>query len=222
MTTPPLLLIEAVVDDAERPALVAAFEQLCECLSASSGILWPVRLRFHGSIRVIDLADRPTVVIASLLPAIAQDDEPLSRTAQRWRQHFLSLVEGKVPAVFVCTVFRHVADGSTHRRLVGPPATAERVRRVNLLAAELSQDTGISVIDIDRVFAHFGARALKTDYRMSGPIAAEVAGYTIVSSILAIGIDDFIPPSVQERAKRFQGDLSEIGNLVRRRLGRGN
>lgn len=221
MTSPPLLLIEAVVDDAERAALVAAFEQLAECLNASSGILWPVRLRFRPSIEAIDLADRPAVVIASLLPAIAQDGESVSRTAETWRRQFSSLVQGKVPAIFVCTVFRHVADGSGDRRLAGPPAAAERIRRVNLLAAELSHDTGIGVIDIDRVFAHFGARALKTDYRLAGPIAAEVAGHTIVSSILATGIDDFIPPGIQERAKRYQGGLSEIGNLVRRRLGRG-
>jgi hypothetical protein len=207
------LLIEAVVDDVERPALVAASEQLGECLGAATGGPWPIRLSFRGSAAEIDVPSRPTIVVMSLLPEVAGNTEPLAQTEARWREHLVSLVAAGIPCVLICTVFRHVPE---NERLLA----IERIRRLNLLAAELSHDTGVGVVDIDRVFAFLGARALQTDYRLGGPMAAEIAAHTIVSIILAAGLDDFIPPDVQERARKYQGNLREIGALVRRRLKR--
>jgi hypothetical protein len=218
MESPVPLLIEAVLDEAERPALTATKEQLEECLGTAAGIRWPIRLVFRESVSAIDWSERPTVVLASFLPMVARRGEPISSIEARWRTDFGALMERAVPAVFVCTVFRYVANeainGSPDMRLL----TVERIRRLNLLAAELSHDVGISVIDFDRVFAHFGARALRTDFRLAGAVAAEVAAHTTVSSILAAGLDDFIPPDVQERAKAAHGGLGRIDALIAHRL----
>jgi hypothetical protein len=207
------LLIEAVVHDVERPALVAASEQLEECLGTATDGAWPIRLSFRGSAAEVDGPSRPTIVVLSLLPEVAGNDEPLSRTEARWRERLASLAGAGIPCVLICTIFRHVPENE--RSL-----TIERIRRLNLLAAELSHDTGVGVADIDRVLAFLGGRALQTDYRLGGPMAAEVAAYTIVASILAAGLDDFIPPDVQDRARKYQGSIREIGALVRRRLKR--
>ena len=215
MITPQPLLIDVVVANAERAALIAAFEQLCECLGAASGITWPARLEFRPSTSAVDLS--ATIVIASLMPELARDDEPVPQIVRRWQQNCSSLIAAAIPAVFVCTVFRHVADYPANPK-PEEPALIERIRRLNLVAVELSRETGVLVIDIDRIFAHIGARALRTDHRLSGPSAAEVAGYTIVSSILASGLDDFIPLEIQERAKQFQGSLAQIGSFIGRRL----
>jgi hypothetical protein len=220
MTSRRALLIDAVVDDAERPALVAASEQFGECLGAASGSDWQIRLRFRDSVSAIDPREPPTVAIASLLPEIARYDDSLSAIEERWREHLQSLAQYAIPAVFLCTIFRYVAANAPERNLDSPPTTIERIRRLNLFAAELSHDSGAGVIDIDRVFAHLGARQLKTDYRLTGPIAAEVAAYAIVSSVLAFGLDDLIPPEIQERAREFQGSLWQIGALLNRRLSR--
>jgi hypothetical protein len=210
------LLIQAVVDESERPALVAAQEQLDECVGAASGVAWSTRLLFSESVPAIDWSEPPGVVIASFLPVATRSEEPLQAVEARWRSDLDTLAARDVPATFVCTVFRHVAHGPAD----GPPdarrPTVERIRRLNLLAAELSHDTGVSVIDIDRVFAHFGARALLTDYSLGGTVAAEVAAHTIVSSILDAGLDDFIPPNIQERARAILGDLAAVGALVTR------
>ena len=218
MNAPVPLRIDAVVDDAERPALVAATEQLRECLHAGSGSAWPVAVRFLDALAAIAARDRPTIVVASLLPELARDSEPLAATEARWREQLSRLVDMGVPAILVCTVFRHVAAPGSDRRPDSRPATRERIRRLNLLAIELSHDTGVGIVDVDRVFAHLGARELATDHRLSGRVAAEVAAASIVASIVGHGLDDIVSPQVQEHAQKFQGTLWDIGRLVDRRL----
>ncbi|MEO8304054.1 MAG: hypothetical protein ABI724_08035 [Betaproteobacteria bacterium] len=210
-TTP--LVIEAVVDDAERATLEATAEQLGECLKAATGALWPVEVRFHPTIEAIVPPNRPTIVIASLLPDVLRTDESLAQIEARWRKGLAALT-GEFLGVFVCTVFRCVAPTAQRRRAESTPDIAERIRRVNLLAAELSHDSGVGVIDIDRVFTHIGARELGTDYRQTGAMAADVAAHAIVSGVIAIALDDVIPPDAQHRAKRFHGDLAKLATFV--------
>lgn len=235
MNAPASLLIDAIVSDTERPALVAASEQLRECLGAASGSTWPVAVRFRDSLAAIDAHDRPTVVIASLLPELALNSEPLAATEARWREQLLSLAPMAIPAVLICTIFRRLANPGADpvatqlanpvpdRPPTRPPdsqgPTLERIRRLNMLAIELSHDTGAGIVDIDRMFAHLGARPLATDHRLAGRVAAEVAAYTIVSSIVGFGLDDVISPQIQERAQQFRGDLWDVGRFIERRLG---
>jgi hypothetical protein len=211
------IVIEAVVDAAERPALAAARVQLAECLQAASGHAWPIELHFRTSIAALGGAGRPTLAIVSLLPELARNDEPIAQTAARWKT-LLGLLAGVVPTVLVCTIFRHVGhDGPGGERTKNAPLL-ERIRKLDLFAAELSHDTGVGVIDIDRVCAHIGARALQSDYRLAGRIAAEVAAHTIVAGMLATALADTLPAVVLERAQQYQGDLSSIFAYVDRRL----
>jgi hypothetical protein len=60
------LPIIASVDEAERPALTAAVEQLATGFAAA-GQPRPIELVFRPSVEAIELPARPTVVIASLL-----------------------------------------------------------------------------------------------------------------------------------------------------------
>ena len=119
-----------------------------------------------------------------------------------------------IPAILLCTIFRHVADPA-------PDVAAnerERIRRLNLLAIELSHDTGAAVVDFDRVFAHLGARPLATDHTLTGRVAAEVAAHALVANILDAGLDEIVPAEIQERAHQFQGTLADISRLVERRM----
>jgi len=77
---------------------------------------------------------------------------------------------------------------------------------------------GVFVVDIDKIFAHVGARQIETDFRLAGRKAAETAGYAIVAAILAGGLDNAAPPQVQEKAIELHGPLSDIGLVVGRRL----
>jgi len=200
------IVIEAVVDGAERAALVAAGKQLGACLESVTAAPWPVELRFRDSIAAVGPPDRSTIVIASFLPEVERWDEPIAVTDARWRKQLASL-DDTLFCVLVCTVFRCIATAPGRRHLDAAPARTERIRRVNLLAAELSHDTGVGVIDIDRVIAHVGARLLGTDYRLTGSMAAEVAAHAIVSALLSFGLDGVVPADVQDRATGVHGGV---------------
>jgi hypothetical protein len=195
----PALVIEAVVHELERPALQRAGRQLVDALSTASGSPQSTTLRFRPSLAAISPSSEHVVVVASLLREI-EAAAPLAETEALWRDQLLSLETLHIRSAFVCTVFRHV--GSRER-----PSLVERIIRLNLLAVQLSHATGVGVIDIDRIFGYFGARLLQTDYRLGGKAATELAGHTIVASILASGLDDVIPPDVQERAQNVQAGM---------------
>lgn len=217
MTSHAPLLVDAIVADTERPALEAVAEQLRECLLAACGDAWPVAVRFRASLADVDAHDPPAVVVASLLPEADATGEALAATEARWRAQLTSLPGNPKTPVLLCTIFRHVAapvadvaDARLRMR--------ERIRRLNLMAIDLSHDTGAGVVDVDRAFSHVGARPLATDHRLTGRAAAEVAAHTIVAGILGAGLDDVVPPEVQERAAQFQGTLRDIDRFVARRL----
>lgn len=212
------IVLQAVVDDAERPALVAASQQLHECLNAATPSGREIRLEFASAFAAIQTRAPTTVIVASLHPEVARD-EPLSSIEVRWRSQLSFLTTGPAPAVFLCTVFRHVARNAPAPSTGDGSETRERIRRLNLFALELSHDTGIGIIDIDRALAHIGARLLGADYRLAGSVAAEIAAHTIVGSILLAGLDDAVAPEVLHRAAQFQGPLWQIGTLLQRRLG---
>ncbi len=211
MSTPTSIDIEAVVADQERPAVAAGMEQLVECLYAGCGDTWTVRVALRPNPAAIDVR-RAQIIIASFVPEVASD-EPLRQLEKRWRATLSLLVQAGIPRIFVGTVFRHVAN-----QIGQKDGTIERIRRLNMLAIELSHDLGIGVVDIDRAFAHWGARALQTDYRLTGRIAAEVAGHTMVASMLSIGLDGIVPAEIQERARQFHGDLWTMDRRIQRRI----
>src|SRR5205814_8125220 len=99
-------------------------------------------------------------------------------------------------AVFVCTVFRNIpADAvDAQSRLI-------RIRRLNLLAAELSRETGLFVIDLDRRLAEIGAVKVQTDYRLDGPSATNIVAKEIALAVVSAGLDAFVPFEVQDAAK---------------------
>jgi hypothetical protein len=215
MSSSGLVRIEAVVDDGERPTLVAAAERLGESLSAASENRRDIRLNFAASLDAVEVHEPTTLVIASLLPDVSRN-ESMPTTEARWRRQLSSLAARPGVSVLLCTVFRHVPRNVPEAHSSARAMTTERIRRLNLLAAELSHDTGAGVIDIDRTFAHLGARALETDYRLTGAVAAKVAAHTIAWSVLSVGLDDAIAPQIQERALQCLGPLWQIGDLMNR------
>lgn len=215
MSAPIPVRIDARVDAAEYPGLIAAAEQLSECLGLAAGAQgWPVSLDFRARDDKIAASPVPSAVIVSLLPDARRLEEPTAETEARWRAYLGQLQTSGAP-VFVHTVFRHV---SGRVREGGTSPVLERIRRLNRIAVGLSHEFGVAVIDIDRAFADIGGRTLKTDYRLAGAPAAEVSGHTIVRSLLSFGLDHAIDPDLQEKAKAILGDLGTIDVFVNRRL----
>ncbi len=215
MTSPAPIRIEAEVDPCEHPAVLAGAQQLAQALNAATGADWPIQLRYWDPGAAPATSEPGSVIVLSLLPDVDRR-EPFAETEARWRARLALLAEGTAPAL-ICTVFRALAD----RWAPGGQQRIERIRRLDRMAADLSHDHGATIVDIDRAFAHIGGRVLKTDYRLNGRLAAEVAGHALVLCILSLALDEVVSAEVQDRARTFQGGLREINTLVGRRLAAG-
>jgi hypothetical protein len=207
------LSLVAYVDPAETPVVIAGANMLSECLGvAAGGGPWPVALQFGAPGAPVRLATAPSAVILSLLPEASAADA-FTAVEARWRERVRQASEIGAP-VFVCTVFRHVAERTTAEGA----SRLERIRRLNLLAVQLSHELGVFVVDLDRALAHLGARTLQTDYRLGGSRAATVGAHQIAWSVLSFGLDpSAVPPELQERARSILDQLDRIDGLIERR-----
>jgi hypothetical protein len=124
-------------------------------------------------------------------------DTPWGDVEQDLRTSYAALCEQGDP-VMICTIFRHV-------EVADDPEKADqirlRLRRLNLLATELSREYGALVIDLDRILADIGARRLQTDYRLGGAVAVDVSGKAMALSVVTNAIDAFAPVDVQDAAR---------------------
>jgi hypothetical protein len=195
MTDEPGFEIHAVVtSEAERRAVRHATELLARSLSLASKTLWTLRFTFAGP----GPAAGPSIIITSLLHEAALTDEPWSACEARLRLLYQELCGDPARSVYICTLLRHIDPA-----LAGREEILRRIRRLNLLAMNLSRELGLMVVDIDRDLAHAGARNLQTDYRLQGKYAALFAGKSMAMTMLLAGLDDFVPFETQEAARRI-------------------
>jgi hypothetical protein len=196
MTTPSHLSIAAAVSAGERAAVQAAAGYLARSLSQAAGVVWTCDCVFAQGLETLGQNVDATIVLASLLPEVERTSELWPETERRQRTTFATLAEKGVP-VFLCTILRHVG------RDVAPEAAMPlrvRIRRLNLLAAEISRETGAYVLDLDRVLANIGAQRLGTDYRLEGQYAAEQGGHFIAATLVNYALDATVPVKVQDAA----------------------
>jgi hypothetical protein len=186
--------IVAMAAESERAAIDQARGNIARALSEATGNSWTCDCQF---VQELDLrnADIGSIVVTSLVSEV-DTPERWEHVEPRLRKIYAGLCERRDP-VFICTVLRHTGAGDSalavRRRI--------RIRRLNLLAAELSRDYGAFVIDIDRQLADVGARRLETDYTLRGEAAAKLAGNAIAVGIVLNGLDGFVSVEMQDRAK---------------------
>lgn len=135
-----------------------------------------------------------TIRVVSLLPGVENLAAPWPEIEASLRDLFDALAETGDP-VLIVTVFRHIADrdgDEAHARLI-------RIRRLNLLATELSREFGAFVIDLDRILADIGGIALGCDYRLQSAAALETVSEELALSVVANGLDAVMPFDAQER-----------------------
>ena len=207
------LRIFAAVEQCEQRAIALGSDLLSRAVaSARQGQAQPIKLAIGLPCHEHKGEEPPHVIVASMLNEVLGPREDETIIHERWHRYFEKLLEGP-SEVFICTIFRHVPG---RVRASGNDETLERIRRLNLLAVELSHSLGLRVVDYNRVLAHFGARPLATDYRLGGNLATYVAGHTLASAILANGIDELVDPQVQEGARAALGGLDDIPEQIRR------
>jgi hypothetical protein len=193
MTGKTAISIAAFVSSNERAAVEWAAEHLARALGQVSGDSWTCNCAFRPTLDALLQGDA-AIVITSFLPELERIDQPWSEVEQRLRTTYAVLGQRGAP-VFICTILRHI-DGKED-----VAALLIRIRRLNLLAAEISHLHGAYVIDLDRVIANIGARRLRTDYRLDGSDAAVAAGHFIALTLVENAVDAFVPFEVQDAVK---------------------
>jgi hypothetical protein len=91
-------------------------------------------------------------------------------------------LQGRGQAVAICNVFRHVAEPPRHK--ADGVSLRDRIRAMNRNVARLSHRAGCFVLDVDRVLANEGGRALGADYAGGGDRASELALEELVALVL--------------------------------------
>ena len=210
------LKIGGLVTAAEQRGLKAAVDELRTQLSdLATDRPVEVRLGFlPPGFRPPQAPSHPDIFIASLLPELERAMDPFGDTEAQWRDH-LTLLQDTGATVFVCTIYRHI--GGQGDPLVRR-AMLERVRRLNLMAVNLSHSLGVGVIDLDRAFAERGTETLQTDHRLEGRIAAEAMGHSVLSALLSMGLDEILDPALQEAVRLNIGSSLDVLTYLRRRL----
>lgn len=131
--------------------------------------------------------------IADRVAAECRQEEPLSPDAAvAALEMLIDGLHSKGTAVAVCTAFRHVLEPLEHRQSKSL-ALRDRIRRLNVEIARLSNRTGCFVLDIDRVLAQEGGRSLQTDCFGGTGRAAELAIDEFLATLLDARPDDFMP-----------------------------
>ncbi|MGO8910563.1 MAG: hypothetical protein ACLQDM_14760 [Bradyrhizobium sp.] len=214
MSEPVTISVRAVVDNNERAAVSQTAMLLESSLGAASGRPVTVRCQFAASLDALQGFEEPGITVISLLPEVANYREPWAEVEKRLRQQCQALMSADGAVVFLCTVFRHVATGDS-----ADPARLVRIRRLDLLAAELSRETGLFIVDLDRSLADIGASKLHTDYRLAGECASEAAGKFIALAVLSAGLDAYLPFEVQDAARATVANiqLNLSGPMVAKR-----
>jgi len=190
------ITIAAFVSGNERLAVELAAGYLARALSEAAKTPWVCEARFSPDVETAQKEKDAAMLITSLVPELQESGEPWPEAEQRLRKTYAALCEAGNP-VFICTILRHVDDGEEAEE------TRVQIRRLNLLAADISRETGAYVIDTDRVLANIGARWLKTDYRLAGNAAAEATGHFMALTLVNNAVDAFVPFEVQEAAREI-------------------
>lgn len=189
------------VAPAEAGAMTAAARHLLNAVRAA-GLAQDVRLRPLAALT----AGQPVpagAAVLSLMTALEPAAVPVGEIFDLWSRQLLRLRESGLPCV-VCTVFRYVPGAG---RAGAPSRFAERLLRLNHMAAELSRSTGAAVADIDRDLGLLGARRLAADWRLGSELASALAGHAIARALLHAALDERIAPDAFERADAALGTL---------------
>ena len=208
MTEQVTITLKSMVDHGQQAAVKRAAELLEAALSDAAGSQVSVRCQFVNSLENLKGSDERCVVIASLLSEVANHQQPWAAVANRLSESYRGLADAgnaDQNSVFICTVFRRVPTNEidVQSRLI-------MIRRLNLLAAELSRETGFFVVDLDRCLADIGAAKIQTDYRLQGAYAEAIVAREIALAVVSAGLDAFLPFEVQDAAKLSIGQ-TELG-----------
>ena len=186
----------------------AAFEQaaqrLKELVKQNEGQSIDVELS-----RRLDWSDAPqpgALVIASIGLELENQYSDLAALKKTWLERIHRLRSEGCSEIFLMTIFPYIAKPERVAERENAVRRLEKIRRLNLMAVELSHEAGVSIIDVGRWFSAIGGALLQTDYRVTGARAQWIVAELTIVTILEAGFDRHFapPPTLSTDAKLGQ------------------
>jgi hypothetical protein len=193
-----IVSVLASASDSENAAVRLVLDRFAECVAGLDTKRPEFRFLSEGARGQPSVDDKADIVVSSLLPEVLVQDEAWADTEARLRLRCAEAAKGGARH-YLCTVFRHIGHDQA-------PGLRARIRKLNLLAIELSRETGVFVIDIDRCLADVGAFAFATDFRLGGEFAVEAVAREIGVTFLGTGFDAAFTQAARERLKAMLAD----------------
>jgi hypothetical protein len=189
------LLFFADVTVNEYAVVKEAAERLRSLLQTADSSDWTSDVRPVPKAEDLDGEPASAIYILSLAKQLDYPLAPWDEIATTVRLRVKDLSTSG-PKVLLLTVFRHVAAGDN------PGIERDilvRIRRLNLLAIELSNEFGVSVADLDRDFADVGALPLATDFRLGGEAAKGMAAWALTRCVIVNALDGTVDFNLQDK-----------------------
>jgi lysophospholipase L1-like esterase len=96
--------------------------------------------------------------------------------------------KGSEAPILIYNLSPIVARETIHCYLGIGETVSTRIRRFNLGLAELSEETGVSIVDVDTIVARHGADALKIDAMHLTPEGYELVAREVVRVLEDLGL----------------------------------
>jgi hypothetical protein len=211
-TAAPFRVHALVRHELELPPLQGAMHVLATHMSAALGQPWPISL----SCGPPELVPAPPLdlVLVSLLHEALPPYAPMPEVTARWHQALEAFAPLGAP-LLLCNVFRHVPPQPFGPEAPSREVILDRVRRLNLLAIELSHRHALDLADIDRGLAYLGARPLQTGFLLRGGKGIQMAADIIAGAALQGDFPPGIPFSAIQAAQASHG--GQAGMMARLR-----
>lgn len=203
----PPRIVAILAEPGQRDALICAGDQLAYAVGAALGREWPVRLRLIGA----DDPEIPPGVALVAVPFVAAEDPvSLADAEALWARRIASYRGAGHDRILLANLFQGDAPRA--------PGGVARIRQLNRLAVELSRRHGAEIVDVDRLLALVGARALAAAPQGADLARAQLTGHAIAHALLQGDLGPGLEPAVQVEAGRLHGDGRNIPRLTARFL----
>ncbi len=195
---------------ADEQPFVAAARALFQDAAAHSGATLSFELKEAVSSDGLMQTSSSDAFLLSLRQWLDPLDQGWPEVRARLEHEVEALVQTAKP-VFLATLFRNLPVENN-------PALASlrlvRLRRLNLLAMELSRIYGIFIVDVDRALADIGGLGLAADYRLGSDAAIRVCAITLGQCLAANAMDDQLSVAQQDQIRaRFDEGLTALSSV---------
>ena len=174
-----------LTSEAEYKVLYRLSRILGQHLSRLSAKEFNIQFEYHDASKVVpEYISHEDLCIRSLLHHVFEDNISLDTIKNCHTQGTSNSKPNTPNKTFLLTIFHYVNPLLLAEHDLDIQSIVQRIRAINLAALEASNSVGFGVLDIDGIFSRLGANNLKTDYKMRGNMAHQVAADFISTALL--------------------------------------